>query len=284
MKTFLFLTDFSANATYAAEYGHHLASKMGANIVLCNALNVLDQLPQEEFVAWQMEGEDISLDLSNTELIDLKRHLEYSHASGFNPKIQRINYSGSVEDVIQNTIEKYKIDMIVMGTHESGSLRNILLSNHNQMMIKETTVPLLLVPPSAPKTNIKRIAFATDLKYVDVDLEYIFSLVKLAKLVDADILITHIGGDLQLSPLADQQKERLLTRISNEADYPHVYYKFLNNGSVKDGLESLCDSEQISILAVVPRKRNFIESLISPSLTQKIVKHLSVPLLVFPPR
>jgi hypothetical protein len=94
MKSLLFLTDFSANSTHAAEYGHHLACQIDANIILCNAINVSDQLRQSEFVAWPLEGEDISLDISNTEVMELKRHLEFSHTTGFNPKIKGINYSG----------------------------------------------------------------------------------------------------------------------------------------------------------------------------------------------
>ncbi len=216
------------------------------------------------------------------ELKDLKKHLQYQNHIGFNPIIKSINYSGTVEDVLTNTVESYEIGLIIMGTHESGSLRNILLSNHIQNMILKTTVPLLLVPPIAPKTNIRRIAFASDLTHIDIDLERIFSPVAFAKSINADVLIAHVGVDEHDSPLSAEQSEKLLTEISLKACYPHFYYKYLNNNNTEIGLEWLCANENISILAILPRKRNFIERLISGGLTQKIVKHLAIPLLVFP--
>jgi len=282
MKTLLVLTNFSPNATNAAEYGYDLAGKLGANIILCNAIDVLEQVPQGSFVAWPMEGEDISQNLSNTELMELKRHLEYRNTSGFNTTVHCLNYSGPVEDIFEISVERYKIDMIVMGTHESGNLRNIFRRNHNNIIITQTTVPLLLVPPTAIKSNKNRIAFATDLKSVDVDFQYIVALVPIAKLLNADILIAHIGVGQDVSPIAAKYKERLLTRISNEVDYPHFYFKFLTASYADSGLESLCESENITILAVIPRKHSFIKKLVSPGVTQKIVNHFSIPLLIFP--
>ena len=282
MKTLLILTDFSVNATYAAEYGYNLAIQMKASIVLCNVLNVHIQLPQVDITEWPIGGEDISRDFCSTELMDLKKHLEYNHISGFIPIIQGVYYTGTVEEVIAHTIKNYKVDMIVMGISQSGSLRNVIFSNHNTMMIAQTTVPLLLVPPAVSDTKIQRIAFATDLKYIEVDLKYIYALITFAKLVNADILIINIGDAHQPSPAAFQQKEKLLTRISNEADYPHIYYKFSNDIHVDAGLQLLCNTENISILSVVPRRRNLLESLIKPSITRKLIKNLSIPLLVFP--
>lgn len=282
MKNLLFLTDFSANATYAAEYGYQLARRLRANIVLCNVINALAEIPQADFVAWPMEGEDILKNFSDMELKDLKIHLENKASAGFNPLVKSINYTGTVEEVIINTVGRYEIDMIVMGTHQDAGLRGFLLGNHNQSMISQTTIPLLLVPPVAPKEKINRIAFATDLKHVDDDLECIYSLVKFAKLMNAEILITHILDGKQQLPLSEQQREKLLTEISNKVDYPRIYYKSLINNSAEAGLVWLCIHENISVLAILPRKRNFMESLISSSLTKKIIKHLSIPILVFP--
>jgi nucleotide-binding universal stress UspA family protein len=284
MDTILFLTDFSTNATYAAEYGYSFASQIGANIVLCNAKNVLDEVPLPEYMAWPIDGEDIWKDISNMKLMNLKKRLESISHSGFQPTIKNINPSGKVDEVVITIVETYNVGMIVMGTHESGRFRDFLLSNHNQSMINQTPVPLLLVPPVAPVVKIQRIAFATDLQQINIDLEYVFSLVALAKLINADIIIAHIGNHKKHSKLSSQQHEQLLTQISNKADYPHIYYRFLNNHSTEAGLHWLCAHGNINILAIVPRKRNVLESLLKGSLTQKMAKHLSIPLLVFPPR
>lgn len=281
MKNLLVLTDFSPNATYAAEYGYHLASKLSRNIVLCNVINTPSELPQMDYVSWPMECEEDLGSISNSELSGLKRHLESQHLQGSSPVIQSINYTGNVEEVLTNTVESHYIDLIVMGTHEDSILRNLLLPNHCQQMIKHTTVPILIVPPKAAQLNVPRIAFATDLKKISLDLEHIFKLVEFAQALKADIVITHIS-DGPLSAQLKKEHERLIVEISNKADYPHIYYKILENTNAANGLEWICKHEQINILAVVPRQHTFLDNLIKGSLTQNMAKHLSIPLLVFP--
>jgi nucleotide-binding universal stress UspA family protein len=284
MKTLLFLTDFSVNATFAAEYGYRLARLIDANIVLCNAINMLDQLPLPEYGDWRLVEEENFQNLSHAALRELKNHLEYHNIKGDAPMISCIDFSAKAKNMIRNTISDCRIDLVVMGTHDSGSLRNILLSNYNRIMITQTTVPLLMIPPATPNTNIERLAFATDLKDIEVDLQHLLTLISLVRQVNADILITHVVRNKVISERAKRQKEMLLSRISNECDYALIYFRFLNSSRVESGLAGLCQTEHISILAVAPGKHNFIEGLISPRLTQKIAKHLSIPLLVFPPK
>ena len=285
MGTLLLLTDFSANATYAAEYGYHLAGQLGANIMLCNVITVPVEVPLAELAGWTMEEDNLLHQGSEQELTRLKKHLEYRDQSkGFHPGINTINYSGTVTEVMENAVESNQINMVVMGTHHSSSLRDLLLSNHNQSMIDQATAPLLLVPAIAPKANIRRIAFATDLRQIEVDLENIYALIAFARPLHADILITHIEDEDHLSPLSAKQLEKLLTEISNKADYPRIYYKLISNSHPEAGLEWICRNEQIGMLAIVPRKHNFVDRLISGSLTQKIAKHMAIPLLVFPMR
>ncbi|WP_158799227.1 universal stress protein [Pedobacter sp. L105] len=285
MKNILLATDFSVNSTYAADFGYHLAKQLDANIVLCNAIIVPAEVPQSDLVAWSAEGEDILQNYSDMELTNLQTKLQQiGQAEGFNPVIKSVCCSGTVESVLENTVESHQIDLIVMGTHQSGSLRDFLLNNHSQQLITKTKVPLLLVPPATPKSSIHRIAFATDLQQINIDLDHIYALIAIAKPINADIVITYVGEHKDLSPLAVQRNEELLTQISNKADYAHIFYKYLNNSSVEAGLEWVCVHDHIDVLAMVPRRHNLIESLMNGSHTQKMAKRLAIPLLVFPPK
>lgn len=282
MENFLLLTDFSANANYAAEYCLHLARQMQTNVVLCNIIEETEKIVPTEFVAWPMEGDNVLEDLSNMKLFDLKKRLSTKNYKANHLAIGIVNSIGKMEEVLPYIIEDRDIAITVMGTHENGNVKNFFLSNHNQNMILRTTIPLLLVPPTAPIVDILKIAFATDLNHVHLDLDHIFALVALARPVNAEILIVHVGHEEKLSQVVKYENERLLTEISNKADYPNIYYKLLTSNSAEEGLQWLCEHEKIDLLAVAPRKRSFIAQLISPGLTKNIVKHLSIPLMIFP--
>jgi nucleotide-binding universal stress UspA family protein len=283
MKNFLVLTDFSANATHAAAYCFHISGQMHANMVLCNVIEEEGKISPSAFVAWPMEGDDILEDLSDMKLFELKSRLANQKSRAYQPNIGIINAVGKLEDVLPEIVESRNIDITVMGTHENDGVKKFFLSNHNQAMILQTTTPLLLVPPIAAIGDIVRIAFATDLTHVQVDLEHILTLVALARNVNAEILIVHVGAEEKLPDVVQYENERLLTEISNKANYPKIYYRLLTNKSREEGLQWLCDNENISILALAPRKRSFIARLMSAGLTKSIARHLSIPLLILPP-
>lgn len=283
MKTFLITTDFSANARHAAEYGYSLAKQIKANIVLCNAVVVPAEIPQAGLVVWPMEEYDTLMDDSAHELEKLKTLLEQNSA-GFQPSVSYINETGVLTDLVDNIIIEKNIDLVIAGAHGSSGLSSFLLGNHSRNMIESATKPLLLIPTSAPIRPVKKIAFATDFKQPEDDLKSIYALIPLAKLLNCEILLTHIYDEKQQSPGFEKWIKQFLTELSNKANYPHIYYRLVKNNRADNGLDWLCEHGQIDVLAMVHRKSNFLSTLLKGSHTQKMAAHIPIPLLVFPAR
>jgi len=281
MKTILLPTDFSANAKHAAEYGYRLAKQIKANVMLCNAVIVPAEMPQAGFIAWPMEEYDVLMDESADELRKLKAVLA-DDKDAFKPLISCFNEVGSTADVVNSIIAKKKIDLVVMGTHGRTGLSGFLLGNHSRMLIDSITKPLLLVPAQAPETSVKKIAFATDFKQPEKDLESIYDLIPLAKSLNAEILLTHIYDGKDQSPEFRKWIKHFLAELSDKADYPHIYYRLVKNDLAEKGLDWLCEHGEVDMLAMVHRPHNFFDNLLKGSCTQKMAAHISIPLLVFP--
>lgn len=282
MKTLLIATDFSAGAKHAAEYGYQMARKLMTNIVLCNAIIVPAEIPQAGMIVWPMEEYDLLKQDSDRELKLLKQHLEEADHGGFHPSVSCINSSGTVVSVINDFIEEHKIDLVVMGTHVSGGLSQLLLGNHAENMIDAAKVPVLLVPPGAAVSDCTKIAFATDFRQPASDLENIYSLIPMAKFLNAEILIAHVNREHFPQPEFEKVNKDFFTQISNKANYSRIYYTILNEDRTENGLDWLCEHEQIGMLAMVHRSRSFIGSLLAGSHTKKMARHIGIPLLVIP--
>ena len=282
MKTLLIATDFSAGARHAAEYGYQLARKLMANIVLCNAIIVPAEIPQAGMIVWPLEESDSLKQGSDQELKLLKHALEETDHTGFHPSVSCMNSSGTVATVVNDIVEAHKIDLIVMGTHVSGGLSQLLLGNHAENMIDSAKIPVLLVPPGAEVSACTKIAFATDFKQPASDLENIYSLIPMAKFLNAEILIAHVNHEHIPQPEFEKVNKDFFTQISNKANYSRIYYTILNQGRTENGLDWLCEHEQIGMLAMVHRSRSFIGSLLTGSHTKKMARHITIPLLVIP--
>ena len=283
MKTILFATDFSANARHAAEYGYNLAKLIKANIILCNAVIVPAEMPQAGLVAWPMEESDMLLMDSTRELQQLKTHLENAdHEEGFKPGITCKNESGVVTDVVQSVITNDLVDLVVMGTHGSSGLSQFLLGNHSRNMIDTATKPLMLISPETPVHPVKKIAFATDFTHMESDLECLYHLIPLAKLFNAEILLTHVHSEQVPSAELKNQIGQFMVQVSNKANYPHIYYRSLKNSHMETGLGWLCEHGQIDMLVMIHRPHSFFYKLLKSSHCEKMAGHIAVPLLIYP--
>lgn len=275
-------TDFSANATHAAEYGYYLAKQMMADIILCNAITIPAEVPQAGVIVWPMEEIDMLQKDSDEELKKLYDHLiKHKKAEGFHPAVTMVNECGTLPDVVNNIINTQYADLVVMANHHSDGLSTLLLGNHTSKMINCATQPLLLVPGEVKFTPIKTIAFAIDLENAESDLEEVYKLIPLAKRLNAGILITHIHDEKYQTAALKKHMGDLLTELSSNANYAKISYRVVTSGNIEKGLTWLCEHAQIDMLAMHHRQHGFFDWITNSSHTQKMAGHLSIPLLVF---
>jgi nucleotide-binding universal stress UspA family protein len=236
--------------------------------------------------AWwygRMEESDTLLKDSTAELVKLKSSIEKSrNKSGFQPAIRFTNQSGILTDVVNQIIAHEKIDLVIIGTHGSSGLTTLLLGNHSRSMIDGVNSPLLLIPPAAKLSPVKKIAFATDFKNPEEDIKSIAALADLAKPLNAEILLTHIYENADKSPEFEQWIKQFVRELPAKIDFSKIKYTMYKSNGAQSGLEWLCDNGDIDILAMMHRSHTFIDSLFRGSQTQKIAGQIPIPLLVFP--
>jgi nucleotide-binding universal stress UspA family protein len=281
MKKLLIATDFSANAKHAAEYGYFLAKQLKAGVFLCNAFIVPAETPMAGLVVWPQDERDTLLKDSIVELQRLKAHLEQTdHTETFRPPVDYLNEAGMVKQFINEASAKQKVDLVIAATHQQDGLSSLLLGNHTRELIDNCNKPLLIIPNTAQLKPVEKIAFAVDLEKPENDLQQIYQLIEFARLLDAEVLLTHIYTDDNHSQTFERYMEHFLIEIANKANYPKIYYRTLKNDHTEAGLNWLCEHGQIDILAMVHRKHGFFDNLLHGSHTQKMAKKINIPLMV----
>lgn len=283
MKTILLATDFSKSSQDAARYGYALACEIKANVVLANAMIIPAEILQSGMVTWPADEFDGLLKDGETELKKFKAELEgQTYSNAFKPQVFCTSEAGRFTDVINTITGNFKIDLVVIGKHQGGLLKQLLIGNHAELLMDVTTCPLLIVKPGTDYKPIKKIAYGTEFKNLEKDLDAIFHLTGLAKLFNAEILLAHITGNREDAIAVQQTLADCLLDISNKADYPHIYYRLLNGKTIEAGLKWLCENGQVDMLAMAHRSRNLLAELFENSHTKKMNELSAVPLLVLP--
>ena len=282
MKKLLILTDFSAGARHAAAYGYQFARQIKADIVLGNAVIIPGEAPQAGMVTWPLEESDALLESSEELLKRLKAQMEqHGNQDTFQPAITYGTETGTVSNSVAHFVKKYHPDLILMGVHHKGGLSDFIVGDHCKNVIDCAHTPLILIPPNAKFVPIKKIAFATDFENPDHDLKQIYTLIALAKQLNAEILLTHIDDHGHQPPEFEHRIKNFMVKLADTANYPNIYYRIIKSKGAETGLAWLCQYGQVDMLVMVHRRHSFFDSLLHGSNTKKMAGQVSIPLMIF---
>jgi nucleotide-binding universal stress UspA family protein len=285
MKTIAVLTDFSARAEHACRYALGLAKKIKANVLLFNSFLVPADVPMAAQVAWPTVDYNEIKKQTERNLAELRKKLEHEikneHQPGtFLPAISWQCEEGAIANNIPELEENRDIALLVMATHGTDQLSAFMFGNNCRNVIDTATLPLLIIPETSPLDELKRIVFATDVTYTDV--QYIKALAEFAKQVSAEITISNVNPDNPLDSDHDNAVRLFMNDVEQDVDYDQINFRSIPNGNVKKGLEWLLENAKFDMLVMVHRKSNLFELIFKSSITKKIADRVDIPLLVYP--
>lgn len=279
MKTILVPTDFSPNANKALDYAAELAKLSKAEIILLYVTG-LSHASLNENVILQKDYDGELMEKTHRQLELLAQATR--DVAGI--KVTHQIYNGFVEEAIKEAAAKNKADLVVMGTVGDAAVREKLFGSITAAVIGNSAIPVLAIPLLFEWTAPENILLAmNDFYEAPQAVEMVF---KIATLFNIPVLITvftdenkaeateYLDNRRNIEVFCKTQKE-LHPGLSIEAapvygdDFEHAIKSFIAN-------------KQVSMLAMLTHKRNFIQSIFHRSMTKKMSYHTDIPLLSIP--
>lgn len=270
MKTLLVPTDFSREAQAGLEYAAALSLTINARIILLHAfqLGVTDLLYTQIVPATRSFKESArdQLQLAGNVINNMTNQVPHC-----------IVEEGTLGDAIAKTRREHKIDYIVMGTHGAKGLRKIITGSHTSRIIHNASCPVLSIPQETKFHGLKKISFAT--RYTRSDITELRALAEFARPFNAEIEVFH------LFDINEDRIEQIMQTFGNttrkQITYNKLKFQALQGTSVHSSMQNYLETEKPDLLAVSTRKRQFLERLAEPGLSDRISFECQVPLLVF---
>jgi nucleotide-binding universal stress UspA family protein len=174
-KNILLATDFSPASDQALEYAASLARRYGSAIYLTHIIT-LDGYPMmsPELAASSIQKMHVEAEKGFRVLLKSGRLIALPYKA--------VIQEGNLWPAIEESIKKYDIDLLVVGTHGMGALRKVLIGSGAEEIFRKARVPVLTVGPSTGKEpqyelEFKNILFATDFgRSAEREADYAFSL------------------------------------------------------------------------------------------------------------
>lgn len=267
IKTILIPTDFSKNAGRAAEYAIQNLAAPDVCFWLVHVYHIY------------YTGAVISVDLDD--LLQQEREASLKkEAEALQIKYPKITIKyraiqGLLVDVVTRLIDSQAIDLIVMGTKGASGVKEVLLGSNAANIMRNASIPIILVPDSAEIRPIKRILFATDLQYIN-GYDSIQPLHAIAKETGAKIEILHLSEVIPDAIGMNREELRLDTVFM---DVPHEFH-FREQLATEDDILDYSHEIDADLIVVVSRQHGFFYRLLHRSVTRKLSMHTDLPVLV----
>lgn len=277
MVKILFPTDFSDTAENAFFYALQLTRKLKAELTLLHIYELPDlgrtlhQTSKEIFEMMEME----TLENFKKSVEQLRRKAELNGYSDVDFKHQMTE--GEVVHKIVSIAKKEKVDYIVMGTTGATGLKEIFLGSTASGVIDTSPCCVLSIPDDVnAKNTINKIAYLTN--YKDEEVVSFNEVSKFADFFEASICSMHFEKDI--SEVSEQQMEDWKKKLGPM--HENIISHLITGDNLEEAISELYLKENIDVIAIQPRKRNFFAQIFRKSVTKQVVHRLSIPLLTLP--
>lgn len=216
-ENILFATDFSDAAAQAVPYVKNIANHYQSNLV---ALHVRPPMagPLSQPNTWPFDADVVrNLDA------DHRKELRESFV-GF--PVNTVIGEGDILPSVENAIQKYDVDLLVIGTRGRTGLGKLLLGSIAEEIFRSVNCPVLTVGPAAtakgPRGEIREILYATDFS-PESERVAAYAL-SLAQEFQANLILLHVitepkPGDLIIwSDVQESVKNVLRSLVTEEAE------------------------------------------------------------------
>lgn len=269
MKRIIATTDFSKSATHAVHFAAQLAQATGARLHLFHAFHV--PVPVSDVpVVPDMESLQKDFDATLEKLAN-----ELAAKYGIIPAFK--SDMGYTVQQLEEYCDVCNADLVVMGMRGHGKLAEVLLGSTSTDFVRNSKVPVLIVPEDAVYKVPRNIGLSTDLH--EESMRTYRPLKELAGIYNSRIFILNVVKGKAI-PGYDQS----VTGIQLDHYFEtmeHLFF-FPENNDVIGGIEQFITKYNVDWLAVVPHKHNFMERLFQKSITKKMAFHTHIPVLVLP--
>ena len=279
MKKILVPTDFSNNATKAVDYAVAIAEKAGAEIILLNALAVVDTTFSSRKAVFEEYNNALAADMRE-QLKDLQQTVEKKSSVRITTKF----FKGGIADSILKCAVDENVNLIVMGTRGASGIERMLWGSTTAGIIGNTIIPVLAIPKGAEWKGLKNILFAT--RHFEADDKTLIPILNLAQL-EAALVHIAVFTDTDDKDLGDYLEHGKLLNAYQKTlpgRYKDVKFKteHLEGKEFEDTIEQYIKGYNIDMLVMTTHKRSFWDSMFNRSMTKSMAYHINIPMLALP--
>lgn len=263
IKKILVPIDFSANAAKALKYALSVAKILPAQVEIMHVM----QLPE------MLSG--FNEEQTMTKLKKIKQKIQEEEATK-NITCKLHFHKGNIVQSICNFVITHSVDFIVIGSKGTSTIQQIFIGSTAKEIIHKAPCPVLAVPEHAVFESINKILLAVNYSELN-DYAALTPFKELVKIFNSQI---HILCVIHNHKLSSNKINSVTAELKNHLHPLQCSFDFIQYADVAEAIVEYAMEEEVEIIAMVTHEYSFLEKLFNKSITNKVVLHTNIPVLV----
>ena len=266
MKKILYPTDFSAHSVDVLHYALELAKKFEVKLMAMHAYG------RPKFTT---AGTPKPVERAEQMLDTLSSFVKEHKGEKYqNIGVEYLVEVGFPAEAILNVVDEEDIGLVVMGMASKDDTAKNIFGSVARAVLKKVDCSTMVIPTNFKYKKLSKIAYTTNFLFKDISA--LNALKKWTKVFKSTINCLHVVD------LEDEMQEAIENMNILESGFDnHPFTEFdVIQGNLINTINEYVEQEKIELIAMLSRKRNFLERLVEGSNANRMAKQVSVPLLV----
>lgn len=274
MKPIVAPTDFSPVSLNAVNYAADMAGLLGVRLNLLHVYAIpvpVIEVPAAVFnnVSGDMEAG------ANSKIEKLKDELVTR--TGGKIEIRSEVRPGNVLQEIISYCNKLKPYAIVMGAESTNAFKRVVFGGKTMEALKRVEWPLIVVPPAAEFTNIRKIGFACDFREVAESVR-VKEIRDIVEEFNAELHVLHISEENGDSANPEKAVEEPGWLQKMLADLRPKYH-FIKDPEIEKSISEFAEKNNLDLLIIIPKRHSLVSNIFQHRHSKRLVLQTHVPVM-----
>ncbi len=275
MKNILVPVDFSEISAYGSDLAVKTATHLNAEIHFIHVITLPSHiLLTKEGELFEDGDFDTSVPKKQKEeaLVKIK-----SWANRFYPSATTCVCFGHVNEEVMRYAQQHQSSLIIMGTHTSLGLGELISSTHGEYIAMHSSIPVMTLKCDRSDMEVQKIMLAGSFKQDDIP--HCEMALAMQQAFNAKLYLVRINTPGDFIPDGEAQKH--MKAFADKHNLQQVEFAIYNDHTVEEGLMHFTAKENIDIIAIGSWQRTGINKLIKGCISSDLINHLYKPILTF---
>lgn len=272
MKRILVPTDFSEYAENALKTAALIAKKNNSELFILHLLELPNQM-----------NDAISAGNSIPEvMLFIKKANEVLQKMREQPYLNGIPVYASVQlekpfNGILSFNKKNDIDLIVMGSHGTSGIEEILIGSNAEKVVRLSEIPVLVVKKEIDELKFSNFVFASD--FSEETKEPFKKMIQFAEIFNANLSLVMISTPNSFKTTLDA--EQTMNRYVENYNIKNYSLHIFNDTNIENGITNFSKKIDADLIGLCTHGRTGLNLFFNGSISEDLVNHSTKPLITF---